>query len=315
MPRIRVDPVVVFNILDHYIRRNENQTSVIGALLGSKSPDGSMEIRNCFPVPHTEGSEHLSIDVEFQRVMKELYQKVDSKNLIVGWYSTSYTENSHSLHDFYERNIPNFIHLIVDPSLKGGHLNVKTLISQSLTIGNRTIGPFFKEVAFEWKTLDAELVAFAMMMQHLKKSKVIPPLSSPSLTYDKPEQDIEEDEETISGPSADNVPSAIAGAKRNIGGRTWIGDDTLQITMTRLYANLNRAYQYTSNVLQGTVKEDKDIGRALCSVISDVSMISNSVFDKVFNDSLQDMLMVIYLSKLSKAQVLLNEKLHNTFTS
>ena len=44
-----------------------------------------MEVRNSIPVPHTEGEEHLSIDVEFQRVMKELYQKVDTKNIIVGW--------------------------------------------------------------------------------------------------------------------------------------------------------------------------------------------------------------------------------------
>lgn len=54
--------------------------------MGSKAPDGSMEVRNSIPVPHTEGDEHLSIDVEFQRVMKELFQKVDTKNMIIGWY-------------------------------------------------------------------------------------------------------------------------------------------------------------------------------------------------------------------------------------
>mmetsp|Transcript_73028 Transcript_73028/g.123065 ORF Transcript_73028/g.123065 Transcript_73028/m.123065 type:complete len:286 (-) Transcript_73028:302-1159(-) len=273
--RIRVNPVVVFNILDHYVRRNENQESVIGALMGSKTSDGSMEVRNSIPVPHTEGEEHLSIDVEFQRVMKELYQKVDTKNIIVGWYSTSYTENSQSLHDFYAKNIPNPIHMLVDPTLKGGSLNVKTLVSQTLQLGNRTLQPLFREVSFEWKILDAGKMALAMMMQQRMRK----------------EQDEEEDEEMQSV-------------------KPW---ETMQVTMSRLHSNLTKAHNYVTKILNGEVKEDKNIGRALSSAMSQVPMVSPQTFDKVFNDSLQDMLMVIYLSKLTKSQLALNEKLHNTF--
>eukprot|EP01010_Urceolus_cornutus_P000720 NODE_1232_length_1018_cov_153.498452_g946_i0.p1 GENE.NODE_1232_length_1018_cov_153.498452_g946_i0~~NODE_1232_length_1018_cov_153.498452_g946_i0.p1 ORF type:complete len:167 (+),score=43.19 NODE_1232_length_1018_cov_153.498452_g946_i0:55-501(+) len=148
MPKIRVDPVVCFSILDHYVRRNETQESVIGALMGSKSHDGSMEVRSSIPVPHTEGEEHLSVDVEFQRIMKEMHQKVASKDFIVGWYSSSYTENSQSLHDFYGGSIPNPIHMLIDPTLKGGLLNVKILVSQNLQLGETTLGPFFREVPF-----------------------------------------------------------------------------------------------------------------------------------------------------------------------
>jgi len=275
-PRIRVNPVVIFNILDHYVRRNENQDSVIGALMGSKAPDGSMEVRNSIPVPHTEGDEHLSIDVEFQRVMKELFQKVDTKNMIIGWYSTSYTENSQSLHDFYAKNIPNPIHMLVDPTLKGGSLNVKTLVSQTMTLGSHTVGPLFREVPFEWKMLDAGKIALAMMMQERAEK----------------ENDEEEDEEMQSV-------------------KPW---ETLQVTMARLQSNLCKSHNYVTKILNGEVKEDKNIGRSLSSVISQIPMVSPQTFDKVFNDSLQDMLMVIYLSKLTKSQLALNEKLHNTFT-
>lgn len=48
-----VYPVVVFNILDHYIRREEDNDRVIGTLFGVIN-DGIIEIRNCFPVLHKE---------------------------------------------------------------------------------------------------------------------------------------------------------------------------------------------------------------------------------------------------------------------
>jgi translation initiation factor 3 subunit F len=49
----KISPLVVFSILDHYMRRSEGQQRVIGTLLGSNN-DGVLEITNAFPVPHTE---------------------------------------------------------------------------------------------------------------------------------------------------------------------------------------------------------------------------------------------------------------------
>src|SRR6266542_3910868 len=57
---VTVNPVVLFSILDHFVRRNENQSRVIGTLLGVRSEDGSeVEVRNCFPVPHSETREQV----------------------------------------------------------------------------------------------------------------------------------------------------------------------------------------------------------------------------------------------------------------
>jgi translation initiation factor 3 subunit F len=45
----------VFNILDHFVRRGENQARVIGTLLGTiNEEDGTVVISNSYPVPHTE---------------------------------------------------------------------------------------------------------------------------------------------------------------------------------------------------------------------------------------------------------------------
>ncbi len=55
---VKVHPVVIFNILDHYIRKEDRQDRVIGTLLGV-NVEGAIEIRNCFPVPHSEAEQVL----------------------------------------------------------------------------------------------------------------------------------------------------------------------------------------------------------------------------------------------------------------
>jgi translation initiation factor 3 subunit F len=50
---VTIQPMVIYNILDHFIRRNENQFRVIGTLVGTIN-DGIVEVRNSYPVPHTE---------------------------------------------------------------------------------------------------------------------------------------------------------------------------------------------------------------------------------------------------------------------
>lgn len=52
---VLISPVVVFNVLDHFVRRGENQARVIGTLLGTiNEEDGTVVISNSYPVPHTE---------------------------------------------------------------------------------------------------------------------------------------------------------------------------------------------------------------------------------------------------------------------
>lgn len=55
---VKVQPLVLFNICDAFIRRNENQTRVIGTLLGTIS-DNVVEVKNCYAVPHNESQEQV----------------------------------------------------------------------------------------------------------------------------------------------------------------------------------------------------------------------------------------------------------------
>lgn len=86
-----ISPLVVFSVLDHYMRRSEGQERVIGTLLGANN-DGHLEITNCFPVPHTEGETvsrgfffsapallshalQVGIDMDFHKTMFGLHRQ------------------------------------------------------------------------------------------------------------------------------------------------------------------------------------------------------------------------------------------------
>ncbi|KAH7840294.1 hypothetical protein Vadar_015248 [Vaccinium darrowii] len=53
----KVHPLVMFNICDCFVRRPDQAERVIGTLLGSVLPDGTVDIRNCYAVPHNESSD------------------------------------------------------------------------------------------------------------------------------------------------------------------------------------------------------------------------------------------------------------------
>ena len=99
-PTASIEPVVLFSILDHALRRNTNQKRVIGTMLGVRSDDGTeVEIRNCFAVPHNESSEQASlrfqwifpdlkveVDMEYHKQLLTLHLRQNPKEVLIGWY-------------------------------------------------------------------------------------------------------------------------------------------------------------------------------------------------------------------------------------
>lgn len=82
-----IHPVALFSILDHYLRRKDDQERVIGTLLGVRSTTDSLEVevKSSFAVLHSETSEQVAVDMEYHRTMYELHHKVNPKEVIVGW--------------------------------------------------------------------------------------------------------------------------------------------------------------------------------------------------------------------------------------
>ena len=64
----KIHSLVIFNICDCYVRRPDQAERVIGTLLGSILPDGTVDIRNSYAVPHSESSDQVFLYPEFTSI-------------------------------------------------------------------------------------------------------------------------------------------------------------------------------------------------------------------------------------------------------
>lgn len=264
---VRVHPVVIFNILDHYIRRSEQQDRVIGTLLGVNY-EGNIEIRDCFPVPHTEGDQ-VAVDMEFHRNMMDLHQKTSPKEVIVGWYATGLdiNENSSMIHEFYGREaVVSPVHLLVDTQLTHDTLGIRAYTGSSLTFGDRALGSYFQPVSLEIMSMDVDRVGV----------------------------------EVLSRTKKEGVASLVSDM------------ENLEGSISRLLAMIESVSEYVEGVCNGTIQGDTAVGRFLSKSISALPRFDAETMERVFNNSIQDLLMVVYLGNLTRTQIALAEKLQKT---
>ncbi|KAJ2956627.1 hypothetical protein NQZ79_g7526 [Umbelopsis isabellina] len=268
-----INPVVLFSILDHYLRRNEGQERVIGTLLGVRSDDGTeVEIRNCFNVPHQENDSEVAVDMEHHRAMFELHQRVNPKEVIVGWYATGSELNSYSalIQDFYSSEVAPFqaIHLTMDTDLaiKGSHsMGLKTHISAPVGITAKSGNCMFLPVPCEVRYFDAERSGLEILA------------------------------------------TAKASDDRQA---TLLSDmDHLEIAIAKVQEMLDRVSQYVQQVLNGQEPANNAIGRYIMDSVSVVPKVDAASFEKMFNSHLQDLLMVVYLANMTRTQLSVAERL------
>lgn len=85
--------------------------------------------------------------------------------------------------------------------------------------------------------------------------------------------------------------------------------DTLAASLERLEALLDTAAAYVEDVLAGKKQGDPALGRYLADTMAVVPRFAKAEFERLFNDSVQDQLMVSYLANMLRAQVALAERL------
>lgn len=271
---VKVHPVVLFSICDAYTRRKENQDRVIGTLLGVVV-DNIVEVKHCYTVPHTESSEQVALDMAHYETMYNLHQKVASNEVIVGWFATgSALYNSDGLiQSFYRErsDIPHPVHLVVDTTLDSNKLTVQAYISRQLSLGDKVLAHEFLQVPSEVLFSDVERVGADLMLTGF---------NDPS-----PE---------VVGPAAAKPLSDL---------------ETLQASIGRLQELSKKATDYVDQVVSGKIPGNPAIGRYLADSVAMVPHFSKADFERLYNESVQDMMTVTYLSNLLRAHVALAEKL------
>ena len=88
---VAVHPIVLLSVVDHYYRlAKETNRRVIGALLGEYIDD-KIDITNCYALPFEEDPKDKKVwyvDHVYSEEMLEMFQKINKKENIVGWYSS-----------------------------------------------------------------------------------------------------------------------------------------------------------------------------------------------------------------------------------
>ncbi|XP_020233778.1 eukaryotic translation initiation factor 3 subunit F [Cajanus cajan] len=259
----RVHPLVVFNICDCYVRRPDQAERVIGTLLGSILPDGTVDVRNSYAVPHSESVDQVALDIEYHHSMLISHQKVNPKEVIVGWYSTGLgvTGGSALIHEFYSREVPNLIHLTVDTGFAKGAGTIKAYVSNNLSLRDRQIAAQFQEIPLDLRMAEAERIGY----------------------------------DTLKATAIDKIPSDLEG---------------MEASMGHLLALIDDIHKYVDDVVEGRIDPDNKIGRFISDAVGSLTKLPSSDFEKLVNDSLQDHLLLLYLSSITRTQLSLAEKLN-----
>jgi translation initiation factor 3 subunit F len=268
--RAKVLPLVHYAIIDHYARRTRDQNRVIGTLLGTVNGTNT-EITNCFPVPHSETDEQVAVDMEYHRTMYDLYQKVNPREVIVGWYATGFevTEHSTLIHDFYSRETENPIHLCIDTLLHDNKMAINAFVRAPMGVPEENMGFMFTPIKCELLIHEAERVGLDVLARSLPT-------------------DARVDGRVNLLTDLEQVSSAVDNLQKLIGD----------------------ASAYVEKVLAGEKPGDPEIGRFLLDTVAAVPKVEASSFEKMFHNTLQDLLMVTYLANLTRTQVSFQEKLN-----
>ena len=269
--QVVVHPLVLLHILDHHTRRQESEGRVIGTLLGRR--DGStVEVTNCFAVPHAENGDEVAIGKDFNRKMLALHLRANRKEVVVGWYASAASgegapaliaDTSSLIHDFYsgEADEGDPVHLVVDTRLESDSLALRAYKSAPIIVQGESLGNLFHELSLTLRSNEPEATCLSKMIGS----------SSVAKESDK---------------------------------------DALQVSMEKLHSLLETALEYVNSVVEGKVKPDVATGREIADALATVPRIRPEVFDRLFHEALQDLLMVTYLSNITRTQLTIAEKLN-----
>jgi len=280
----RVHPVAVLKILDAYVRRPEGARRIIGTLLGWISEGSVVDITDSFPVVHKDTDETVLMDQDYHKQMLSLRQKVSPREVVVGWFSTGLDINATSavIHAFYCTKesqftatavLPGPVHLLVDTTLSGATFGIKAFVNIRTAVAESLLQ--FHEVPLRVQTSAAEKSGISQLMQARRASR--------------------------EAAAAGSGPKGISALDGFEGG------------LKELLGLFRRIREYVRAVQQKQVAGDLAVGRGLTSALCSEPVIDASAVEQLCTNSLQDALMVVYLSNLTRTQISIAEKVHSRF--
>mmetsp|Transcript_17730 Transcript_17730/g.38453 ORF Transcript_17730/g.38453 Transcript_17730/m.38453 type:complete len:332 (+) Transcript_17730:33-1028(+) len=308
---VKVAPVVLLSVLDHFMRRPEGNKRVIGALLGNVTSDSTVEVRSSFPVSHSEG-ENVALDTDYFETMLELHAKVQPSESVVGWYGTGIAtdDNSVLFHEFFGRSCPSPVHLLIDAHLDSDGFNPRAFVTTAYSIGELELSSEFREVPVAMQFSASEKFGLDALSQNRKKQEL-------AMDEDEDEDDDAYDDERVMEPQNGAVSAKHSAETRTerklmrLRAKYAMPSevDNLERSLARLRELLDVVGDEVTAVVNGEREGDRRLGRFLSETLAMVPRIGLDEFDKMIGDSLRDHLMVLYCAKLTQVQLAMTEKL------
>lgn len=319
---VRVAPVVLLGVVDHYMRRAAGKHRVIGTLLGVFHPhDGSVDVTGSFPVPHDEIADEIAVDIEYNRTMVDLHRNVSSAHAIVGWYATG-TEtdgNSVLIHEFYGRECAAPVHLLVNADLAAVATAAAAAADAADASSSATNGSGKAVAGVPSPAAPRAYVSSAYTIGEVAlRSEFRPvPVAVTPTTPDKVTMDVLFKNRRRLEAARKTAATAAEAAATGRGGAAAATStaalatevDNIQAGLSRLLDLLTVVGRAVDAVVAGEATGDVAAGRFLAETLALMPRVDSHVFDKLFGDNMRDLLMVTYLCSFAQAQLPIAERL------
>mmetsp|Transcript_29809 Transcript_29809/g.68668 ORF Transcript_29809/g.68668 Transcript_29809/m.68668 type:complete len:328 (-) Transcript_29809:115-1098(-) len=281
----RVHPVAILKILDAYVRRPDHARRTIGTLLGWISEGAVVDITDSFTVVHKDTEDSVLMDQDHHKQMLALKQKVSPREVVVGWFSTGDEISTVSpvIHKFYQSKeshftptaaLPDPVHVLVDTNLtQQSAFGIKAYVNVRTIVADSLLQ--FHEVPLRVQTSVAEKSGISQLMQARRATRE---------------------------------------AHRNNTEPKEIGSiDGFEGGLKELLGLFRRMQEYVKAVESGKVPGDLAVGRGLTMSLCAEPIIDLEALEMLCQVNLQDALMVLYLSNLTKTQISIAEKINSQY--
>merc|ERR1712039_222611 len=219
--------------------------------------------------------------------MLALRQKVSPREGVVGWFASGagdeISPSSAPIHQFYCTKesqfsptavLPGPVHIVVDPAFRGNNsFGIKAFVNVRTTIAESLLQ--FHQVPLRVQTSAAEKSGICQLMQARRLTR-----------------------EAAAGGTGPKDLASI---------------DGFEAGLKELLASFRRMQEYVRAVKDDKVEGDLAVGRGLTTALCAEPVIDMEAVEGLCQNSLQDALMVVYLSNLTRTQISIAEKINAVY--
>ena len=172
MPEVVVHPIVLLSVVDHYNRLAKGTSKrVVGTLLGDVQ-DGKLHVTNSFAVLFEEDPRDPRVwflDHNYHENMFQMFKKVNTKERVVGWYSTGpkLMPCDLEIHEMYRAYCPEPILAIINPQPKELELPTDCYYSVEVASDDKFFRRTFKHVPSTVGAFEAEEIGVEHLLRDI----------------------------------------------------------------------------------------------------------------------------------------------------